>query len=140
MDIDREVLRIDPHEEAERICEFIKSQVLLRFKRKGVVVGLSGGIDSALLACLCVHVFGPERVYGVILPERDSSPDSETFAAEQAEALGIESSKVDVTPMIESFGAYENRNRVIRELCPDFDPDRDTMKIMLPQMAFLSIA
>lgn len=132
MKFDREVLRIDPHEEAERICDFIKAQVLLRFKRKGVVVGLSGGVDSALLACLCVRAFGPERVFGVILPEKDSSPDSEAFAVEQAEALGIETSKVDVTPMIESFGAYENRNRVIRELCPDFDSDRDTMKIVLP--------
>ena len=132
MDIDRDVLRLDTKKEAGRICEFIKSQVFSSYKRKGVVVGLSGGIDSALLACLCVDALGAERVYGVILPERDSSPDSEVFAVEQAEALGIESSKVDVTPMIESFGSYENRNRVIRELCPGFDPDRDTMKIVLP--------
>lgn len=129
---DREVLRIDPHEEAARICEFITSQVLLRFKRKGVVVGLSGGIDSALLACLCVDALGPERVYGVILPEKDSSPESEAFATEQAEEIGIRFSIVDVTPMIETFGSYENRDQVVRDVCPDFDPDRDKMKIMLP--------
>jgi NAD+ synthase len=129
---DRDVLLIEPEKEAERVCGFIESQVLNRFKRKGVVVGLSGGIDSALLACLCVRAFGPDRVCGVILPEKDSSPVSETFAREQAESLGIGYSIVDVTPMIEAFGAYENRDRVIRELCPEFDPDRDTMKIVLP--------
>ncbi len=133
MDFDREVLRVDPEKEVERICGFIRSQVFSRYKRKGVVVGLSGGIDSALLACLCVRALGRDKVYGVLLPEKDSSPDSAAFATEQAEALGIDAETVDVTPMITAFGVYENRDRVIRQLCPDFDPDKDKMKIVLPQ-------
>ena len=133
MDFDREVLRIDPEKEVERISAFIRSQVFSNYKRKGVVIGLSGGIDSALLACLCVRALGRDKVYGVLLPEKDSSPDSAAFATEQAEALGIDAEIVDVTPMITAFGVYENRDRVIRQLCPDFDPDRDKMKIVLPQ-------
>jgi len=132
MEINREVLRIDPEVEAERICEFIRSQVFSKYKRKGVVIGLSGGVDSALLACLCVRALGSEKVYGVLLPEKESSPESAAFATEQAETLGIDAETVDVTPMITAFGVYENRDRVIRRLCPDFDPDRDKMKIVLP--------
>jgi NAD+ synthase len=68
----------------------------------------------------------------VILPEKESSPESESFASEQADKLGIAFSTVDVTPMIEAFGSYESRNQVIREVCPGFDPATDTMKIVLP--------
>jgi NAD+ synthase len=133
MVFDGEVLRIDSEKEVGRICGFIRSQVFSNYKRKGVVIGLSGGVDSALLACLCVRALGRDKVYGVLLPEKDSSPDSAAFATEQAEALGIDAETVDVTPMITAFGVYENRDRVIRQLCPDFDPDKDKMKIVLPQ-------
>ena len=82
----RTALDIDAEAEAERICGFIYEHVISRFKRKGVVVGLSGGVDSALLACLCVRALGAERVLGVLLPERESSADSASFAAERGAA------------------------------------------------------
>lgn len=132
MAYDQEVLDLDSEREAERICSFIKSQVFSMYKRKGVVVGLSGGVDSALLACLCVRALGADKVVGILLPEKESSPQSAAFATEQAEALGIDAETVDVTPMLTAFGVYENRNRVIRQLCPEFDPEKDKMKITLP--------
>jgi NAD+ synthase len=125
-------LQIDPEGETERICDFITSQVFSVYKRKGVVVGLSGGIDSALLACLCVRALGSERVRGLILPEKESSPESADFAMRQATALGIETEVVEITPMLEAFGVYEKRNAVIRELCQSYDPESDDMKIALP--------
>lgn len=125
-------LNIDPEFETKRICSFIEREVYAHYKRKGVVVGLSGGIDSALLACLCVRALGSSKVLGVILPERESSPDSAIFAAEQADALGIRYVTVDITPILEVIGVYERRNDVIRDLCPDFDPEADRMKIALP--------
>lgn len=132
MSLDVQWLNIDAESEAKRICSFIEHEVYAHYKRKGVVVGLSGGIDSALLACLCVRALGPSKTLGVILPERDSSPESAKFAAEQAEALGIQYETVEITPILEVIGVYERRNAVIRDLCPDFDAGVDRMKIALP--------
>ena len=132
LSFDQSILNLDPEGEAQRICEFIRTQVFLRYKRKGVVVGLSGGVDSALLACLCVRALGADKVHGVLLPEKESSPESTDYGRKQAEALGISTEMIDISPMISAFAAYENRNQVISELCPEFDPAADTMKIFLP--------
>lgn len=129
---ERETMGLDLEAEADRICAFIEDQVLVRFKRKGVVVGLSGGIDSALLASVCVRALGRDRVIAILLPEKESSPDSELFAREHAEKLGVQVETVDITPIVAAFGVYEARNRVVRQLCPDFEPGTDTMKIVLP--------
>ena len=132
MVFNEEALHIDPEGETQRICDFIKLQVLSVYKRKGVVIGLSGGVDSALLACLCVRALGPERVRGVVLPEKESSQESALYATKQAAELGIRAKVVDITPMLEAFGVYEKRNAIVRELCESYDPETDGMKIMLP--------
>jgi NAD+ synthase len=125
-------LQIEPESEARRICTFITQQIGSKFKRKGMVVGLSGGVDSALLASLGVQALGRECVRGLILPERESSPQSEELATEQASALGIQFQVVDITPMLEAFDVYERRDAVIRQLHEDYDPAADRAKIVLP--------
>ena len=132
MEFSRRVLDVDVEAEAERISAFIGEQALRFYRRKGVVVGLSGGVDSALVAALCVRAFGPERVLGVVLPERESAPQSEPYAREQADALGIACERVDLTPILTAWGVYEAKERVIARLCPDFDPSSDVTKMSLP--------
>ena len=72
----RDVLAIDPQSTAETIETAIRKQVT-EFRRRGVVVGLSGGIDSSVVACLCVRVLGADRVHVLLMPERDSSAESD---------------------------------------------------------------
>lgn len=132
MPFSKEVLQLDGEAETERVCQFIKEQVLHRYKRKGAVVGISGGVDSALLAALCVRALGAERVLGLLLPEKESSPVSEPYALEQAEALGVRTELVDITSLLSALGVYEKKNEVIRGLCPDYDPEKDKTKISLP--------
>src|SRR5512145_1172858 len=85
-----EVLTIDCEREAERICGVLREQVLRRFHKKGVVVGLSGGIDSSTVAALAVRALGKERVLGLLMPERHSSADTLSLSRQVAEHLGIE--------------------------------------------------
>ena len=75
----KDILKIDCQKEAERIQHFIKEQIFKHFKHKGAVVGLSGGIDSAVICSLCVNALGKERVLGLILPEKESNPISKNY-------------------------------------------------------------
>jgi NAD+ synthase len=131
-EFNKDILRINPEAETQRICEFIRRMALQDFKRRGAVVGLSGGIDSALVVELAVRALGREKVLGVFLPEKESNPISLEYAEKQAAKLGIETVKVDITENLESFGVYQRRNAVVKQVVPEFD---DTLKfhVTLPQ-------
>ena len=130
MDFNKDVLKIDCTHECERICSFIK-QYVRSSRREGAVVGLSGGIDSALCAALCVEALGKERVFGLILPEKESSPVSAEFATKHAKELGIETETVDMTSVLEAFGTYEKRDGMVKDVFPEYD-ESYTSKITLP--------
>lgn len=130
MAFSKDVLGLDRSSEAERIVTFIKDQIK-SLHRKGVVIGLSGGIDSALSASLSVRAVGRENVLALLLPDKESSPQSAEFATKQAAQLGIRALTVDITPVLEAFGTYEKRDAVARAIYPDFGPGH-TLKITLP--------
>lgn len=96
---------IDAAAVADRIQEFIRRQ-LDAFQRDGAVVGVSGGIDSSVVATLLTRALGPERVLALVLPERDSSPRSEADARREIERLGLAHREVDLTPMLKALGVY----------------------------------
>jgi NAD+ synthase len=129
----KDVLTINAYEETKRISSFIKETILKNMHKRGAVIGLSGGIDSALSAALCVKALGSEKVFGIILPEKDSSNESEEYALLLAEQLGIKTKKIDITPSLERFGVYEKRDRVVGKIFPDFDPSTWLYKIVLPK-------
>ena len=70
------LLKIDVQKETERIAASIRELVFKQLRRRGAVVGLSGGIDSSVVASLCVRALGKDRVLGLFMPEADSSDDS----------------------------------------------------------------
>jgi NAD+ synthase len=126
----KDVLKIDCGSEAERISRFIRDQTQ-SLHRRGIVIGLSGGVDSALSASLSVKALGKERVLALLLPDKESSPQSAEFATKQAKQLGIEAKTVDITPVLEAFGTYEKRDAVARTIYPDFGVGHK-LKITLP--------
>jgi len=71
------LLRLDPAEAASRIETALREMVFGRLGRKGIVVGLSGGIDSSVVAALVVRALGKERALGLLMPETDSADESE---------------------------------------------------------------
>lgn len=126
------VLDLDLPAEADRIAQTLRDY-LTRTRRKGVVVALSGGIDSSAVAALAVHALGPDRVLGLHLPERESSADTLRISQSCSDALGIDSVHEDITDALEAFGAYRRRDEAIRLVCPDYGPGYRS-KVVLPSV------
>lgn len=122
MVFNRDILRINPEEELEKLSNFIVKQLNVVFRRKGVIVGLSGGIDSAMLAATSVHALGKERVFGLILPETESNPISSDYALKYARVLGIGHRQVDITSTINSVVQYKWRDEFMQKLIPEYKP------------------
>ncbi len=110
-------------------------QVFLReqLKRTGYVIALSGGIDSSVAAALCVRAVGKDRVFGLLMPERDSSADTMRLSRLIAEHLQIAFAEENITPVLETLGCYERRNRAVREVIPEFGDDWKC-KLLLPSI------
>jgi NAD+ synthase len=127
-------LDLDVATEVERLAKVIRDQVAQQLKRRGAVVGISGGIDSSVAAALCVRALGPKRVVGLLMPEADSSPDSLRLGRLLADALGIETVLEDITPILRGTRCYERRDEAIRSLIPQYDATYKC-KIVLPSLA-----
>jgi NAD+ synthase len=129
----REVLRIDASRVAEDVATAIREQVLGTLKRRGAVVGMSGGIDSSTVAALCVRALGPDRVFGLFMPERDSSDDALRLGKLLAEKLGIRSAVEDVAPALEGLGCYARQLEAIRMAVPEYG-DGWRCKLTIPPL------
>ncbi|MGG5817688.1 NAD(+) synthase [Falsiroseomonas sp. HW251] len=117
----RDALRLDAAAEVARIGAGLRDG-LATMRKRGVVVGLSGGIDSSVTAALSVAALGPDRVFGILMPEHDSDPESETLGRMLAERLGIECVREDIAPALQALGCYARRDEAIRAIVPDFGP------------------
>jgi NAD+ synthase len=128
----RDVLRIvDPEREVARICDAIKDQVMRQLRRRGAVIGISGGIDSSVCAALCARALDGKRCFGIFMPEADSDPESLRLGRLLAEAFSIPTVVEDIRPTLAAAGCYERRDAFVREVFPDYGPGWK-FKIVLP--------
>lgn len=134
MTFSRKALEIDPALEAERIITRLRTDIRQVLKRYGAVVGISGGIDSSVVLALCVQAFGSERVTALMLPEKDSDPETERLSRMVAHHYGVEPILEVITPVLDGFGCYQRRDEAIRRIFPEYDAARGyKAKIGLPQ-------
>lgn len=119
----------DPAKEVCSIAEKLRDDVFVTLKRTGGMVGISGGIDSSVTLAIAVKALGKEKVTGIMMPEKDSSPESQYLATKLADKLGIETIVEDLTGALKGFGCYERRNKAVNEVFPGFNPDIHKMKI-----------
>lgn len=113
-------LKLDAGKEAERIGGFIREGVFKQLRRKGMVVGLSGGIDSSCVAALAVHALGADRVVGIFMPESDSSDDSLRLGQLLAKKLGIRTFKEDISGILKGADCYRRRDEAIKAVVPEY--------------------
>jgi NAD+ synthase len=124
-------LEIDPELAVSQITTALRAQLASTLKRRGLVVGMSGGIDSSVCAALAVRAVGPKRVLGLFMPERESDPESLLIARAFANELGIESTTEDIAPVLDGAQCYRRRNDAIRRVLPEFGDDWGC-KLVLP--------
>lgn len=94
---------------ATYLIRFLQEEVIQRRKMQKVVLGISGGLDSAVVACLCAKAFGPSNVYGFRMPYKISSPESLDHARLVTDSLGIHEQTIDITAMVDGYAAaYES--------------------------------
>lgn len=114
------VLDLDCAAEVDRIGERVREILRDQLHRRGLVVAISGGIDSSVCAALSVQALGPKKVLGLLLPERDSSPESLQRGRAVAEHLGIGYEVQDIAPTLDAIGCYRWRDEAIRSVVPEY--------------------
>jgi NAD+ synthase len=118
----RDTLALDAGPAVDRICAAIRAQVHGELRRKGIVLGLSGGIDSSVVAALSARAIGSERVCALLMPERESSPESATLGQQVADRLGIGTVTEDIGATLDAAGCYRRRDEAIRSVIPEYGP------------------
>lgn len=129
---DSDFFTIDPATTVDKLNQFIRQQVIFNLRRRGAVIGLSGGVDSAVCAAITAQALDAERVLCVILPEKESNPISERYARKLAEQLGVRTEYFDITPILDSLEVYSIREAIVKNLFPEFDSSYQ-YRIILPQ-------
>jgi NAD+ synthase len=120
MKLSSDVLALDCAAEADRIAAWMVHTVATRLRRRGVIIAISGGVDSSVCAALAVRALGPKKVYGLLLPERDSSSSSADRGRMVAEHLGLPYELHDIAPALEGIGCYRQRDEAIRRVFPAY--------------------
>ncbi len=127
----QETLKIDTKKETERIVEKIQNLYRTKFMKTGAVVALSGGIDSSVVAALCVRALGKDHVTGLLMPEKESSAETLQLSKSIVENLEIDSVFTDITPVLDALGCYQNRDKAIKQIIPEYTTEYK-VKISLP--------
>jgi NAD+ synthase len=130
----KDKLRIDNIEIfCDEIVKQLRNDVSQGLNRRGGVVGISGGIDSSVTLALAARAFGENKVMGIIMPEKDSSAESQDLALKLADKLKVKTIIEDLTSALEGFGCYQYRDEAIARVIPEFNPKQDKAKIVLNQ-------
>ncbi len=117
----KDVLKIDEALEVKKISVRIREILRHNLHRRGLVIAISGGVDSAVSAALCVEAIGASKVFGLLLPEKDSSSESLELGKAVADQLKINHIVHDIAPTLEAIGCYQWRDEAIKKVFPDYD-------------------
>lgn len=117
-----DVLRLDPENEINKISKNIKEILSKRLSRRGIVVGLSGGIDSSTTVALASKAIGKERVLTLLMPEKHSADETLDLSSKVADNFGVEKIHENISSILDAVGFYEKYDQAVRRALPDYGP------------------
>ncbi len=126
-----DVLNLDCEAETEKIAGAIRRILSTQLKRRGLVVGVSGGIDSSVTLALCVRAIGKERVLALQMPEKHSAEDTENLSSMVADHFGVERKYENITAVLEAVKFYQRYNEAVQLVIPEYSNDWKS-KIVIP--------
>jgi len=131
----RDIIRLEnPKEVVDKIVVKLADDVLKNLKRSGGVIGISGGIDSAVCLALSVKAFGPDKTVAIMMPDKDTSPESEILARELADRFSVKSLFMEnMTDTLTGFNCYKRRDEAVKRVFPEYNPTAYKMKIGIKQ-------
>ena len=115
-----DVLHIDPEKEVAQISKRLRDLMVNRLKRRGIIIGLSGGIDSSVTTALAVKAFGQARVLALLMPERHSASETLKLSSIVADHFGVESIHEDISGILEAVGFYRRYDEAVRLVIPEY--------------------
>lgn len=115
-----EALTINMEKEAKRISLSIREGLTHKLKRRGIVIGVSGGIDSSVTAALAVKALGKGKVFALEMPERHSADETTSLSKMLIDHLGVESLRIDISTVLESLGFYQTYDNAVRMVVPEY--------------------
>lgn len=127
----KDILNIDAEKEIKKITAQIRAILSKKLKRRGLIVALSGGIDSSTCLGLAVKAIGPDKVYGLLMPERHSSDDTLALSESVADAFGVERTYENISDILESVGFYKKYDDAVRQAIPEYGEGWKS-KIVIP--------
>lgn len=131
MKFTKDSINIEQAKEFEKISSKLKEDVIKKLKKRGAVVGISGGIDSSVVLAICAKTFGSDRVLGVMMPENDSNPDSLNLAKKLSAKFNTKYVVENMTDALAGFGCYKRRDDAIKDVFPEYNNSYKA-KITLP--------
>ena len=129
----KDVLRIDAEKEVDKISKRLREMLAKHLKRRGLVVGLSGGIDSSVTTALAVRAIGAERVVALLMPERHSAAETLDLSSMVADHFGVEKIHEDISDILETIGFYRRYDSAVQRVIPEYGPGWKS-KLVIPNV------
>jgi NAD+ synthase len=107
----------------DEISTFLHDEIFEKFHKHGAIVGLSGGIDSAVSMALCVKALGSKKVLGLTMFEKESNENNKSLINKLSKNYDIEIKNIDITTILDSYGVYSNREKIVKNNFPNFNSD-----------------
>lgn len=129
----KDVLKLDCEKESEKICTQIRSLLAGELKRRGIVLGISGGIDSSVTLALAVKALGKDKVFALQMPEQHSADETLYLSTLLADHFGVERKHEDITGILKGLGFYQRYAETVRNVIPEYTEEWKS-KIVLPNV------